>query len=355
MSDQIRVAIVGAGIGREHLEGYLELPERYVVKAMCDLDQVRAAEVVGEKPIELVSNLDSVLADASIDLVDICLPPHLHLSSVLAALSAKKHVVCEKPLVTSLADVNQIMKASREANRSVFPVFQYRYGQAMSQLQALISSGLAGQPLVASLETHWHRDEEYYAVDWRGTWAGEKGGAVLGHAIHNHDLLTAVFGPVSQLSASTATRVNDIEVEDCAAIQFRMVNGALATSSISLGASGDTSRLRFCFSGLTAESATAPYSPMTGEWKFTARAPVQQAEVDAIVAGVNPVKSGFTAYLDAIADALHHKAGREITLDDGRQSIELVTAVYKSNATNRSVSLPLGEDDPYYKSWLPGC
>ncbi len=358
MSQRITVAIVGAGIGREHLTGYLALPERFEVKVLCDLDQDRAAEVIAAEPavfepIAVESELDKVLADDSIDLVDVCLPPHLHLPTVLAVLAAGKHVVCEKPLVTSLADVEKVAKAAAAAGRSVFPVFQYRYGLAMSQLQALIAAGLAGKPLTASMETHWHRDSEYYAVPWRGTWAGEQGGAVLGHAIHNHDLLSTIFGPVAELAASTETRVNDIEVEDCAAIVFRMASGAVVTSSITLGASTDTSRLRFCFSGLTAESGSTPYSPMTDTWTFSAREPVKQEDVDAVVAQVQAVKTGFAAFLDALADSLQGKAGREVTLEDGRRSIELVSAIYKSNADSRFVRLPLAAQDPFYQNWIP--
>jgi predicted dehydrogenase len=59
-----------------------------------------------------------------------------------------------------------------------------------SKLKALIKSGLAGKPLVASLETHWNRGKEYYSKAWRGTWKGEQGGAILSHSIHIHDLIT---------------------------------------------------------------------------------------------------------------------------------------------------------------------
>ena len=57
------------------------------------------------------------------------------------------------------------------------------------ELKALIKSGLTGKPLVASLETHWNRGEEYYSKGWRGTWKGEQGGAILSHSIHIHDLM----------------------------------------------------------------------------------------------------------------------------------------------------------------------
>lgn len=349
----ITVAIIGAGIGREHLDGYLTLPGQFRVKTLCDIDESRAREVIASNDILSATDFQQVLADNEIDLVDICLPPHMHLQSVLDVLDAGKHVVCEKPLVTSLEEVDQIIAASQSANKQVFPVFQYRYGLAMAQLHALIDAGLAGSAYSASLETHWSRDEEYYAVPWRGTWDGERGGAVLGHAIHNHDLLTTIFGPIAQLSAFTTTRVNDIEVEDCAAISFQMLNGAVATSSITLGASADTSRLRFCFEKLTAQSGSAPYSPMTDCWTFSARNPEMQAEVDAVIATVSDVKSGFAGFFEAIGDALSGVSRREVTLDAGRRSIELVSAIYQSSHSGEIATLPLDKNSTSYKSWIP--
>lgn len=175
----------------------------------------------GDNSIAIHADSQAVLDDDSIDIIDVCLPPHLHFDVTLAGLKAGKHVICEKPLVRSVREVDVLIDAATEAQRQVFPVFQYRYGHGLHQLQALIHAGLAGKPYAASLETHWNRDSDYYAVAWRGTWTGESGGAVLGHAIHNHDLLTYVMGPIRSLSAITTTRVNPIEVEDCAAISLR--------------------------------------------------------------------------------------------------------------------------------------
>ena len=349
----IKVAIIGAGIGREHLQGYLQLPKNFHVKFLCDLDEARAKEVAGSQDIIVETDLGKVLDDEQLDLVDICLPPHLHLDAVLKSLAAGKHVICEKPLAASISEVDQIVLAAKKADRQVFPVFQYRYGLAMTQLQALQTAGLVGKPFVASLETHWNRGKDYYSVPWRGTWQGERGGAVLGHAIHNHDLLTTIFGPVGKLAARTATRVNDIEVEDCAAISFEMANGALATSSITLGASADTTRLRFCFEHLTAESDTSPYAPMTGSWRFTSRDPNRQVEVDAITGSVSEAKAGFAGYFHAVALALQGRPGKEVTLEQGRQSIELVTAIYQSSNSGESVTFPLPKNTSYYESWIP--
>ena len=298
-------------------------------------------------------DLAEVLEDPGIDLVDICLPPHLHFEVALAALDAGKHVVCEKPLVRSVAEADALIEASARTGRQVFPVFQYRYGRGFEQLRALQRAGLAGTAYAASLETHWNRDAAYYAVPWRGTWAGESGGAVLGHAIHNHDLLSFVLGPVSAVQAATATRVNPIEVEDCAAISFTMQSGALATSSITLGAGDDTTRLRFCFEGFTATSGTEPYAPGRGVWTFTARAPAEQARIDAVLAALEPSHEGYAGFFEAVALALDGDTDRVVTLADGRRSIELVTAVYHAARTGTRVPLPLGGDHALYTGWQP--
>lgn len=350
----INVAIIGAGIGKEHLAGYRALPDLFTVKALCDLNLDRARLVAGDDTsIALYEHSKAVLDDPSIDLIDICLPPHLHFDGALAALEAGKHVVCEKPLVRSVREVDLLIDAAARTQRQIFPVFQYRYGNGLQQLQALLHADLAGKAYTASQETHWNRDSEYYAVSWRGTWEGESGGAVLGHAIHNHDLLTYVLGPIASLSAITATRVNPIEVEDCAAISFEMESGALATSSITLGAGNDTSRLRFCFEGFTATSGTEPYAPGEGEWTFIAREPTKQAQIDAVLASLSPEHQGYAGFFEAIASALDGHPGREVTLADARRSIELVTAVYQAARTGKRVALPLGKEAALYAGWQP--
>jgi predicted dehydrogenase len=353
MPEPWRVAVLGAGIGSAHVAAYRQLPERYRVHAICDRDAERAAPLAAQAGCPVVAEIDAVLADPAVDIVDICLPPHLHLSVSLAALAAGKRVICEKPLTGSLADADCIAASVASTGLQVFPVFQYRYGSGAAQLRALIDAGLAGKPLVGTLETHWNRPASYYEVDWRGTWAGEQGGAILGHAIHLHDWLSLALGPVASVFAEVGTRVNAIEVEDCAALAIRMASGALVTSSVTLGAADDTSRLRLCFEGFTAESGTLPYAPAEGVWRFTARAPHDQAAIDRVLAALPPARAGFVGLFEAVADALAGNPGREVTLADGRRSLEFVTAVYASARFGRRELLPLPAEHPLYASWHP--
>lgn len=353
MTGHINVAIVGLGIGAQHLRAYRALTDSYRVRTLCDRDVDRAkAAAEGDQTVAFETEIDRVTGDPAIDLVDVCLPPSMHYAVTRQALEAGKHVVCEKPLVGSLREVDELDALASARGRILSPVFQYRYGPGLAAVKALIASGVGGTPYVASLETHWNRGAGYYDNPWRGTWAGENGGAVLGHAIHSHDLLCYVFGPVARLSALAATRVNQIETEDCAVIQFAMANGALATSSVTLGAANDTSRLRFCFEGFTAESGSQPYTPAEDRWQFIARDPSRQDEIDRIVAGAASASPGFVGFFASLADAINGAPGHEVTVQDGRRSIELVTAIYHAVRSRQAVDLPLGKDSLAYDGWM---
>jgi predicted dehydrogenase len=348
------VSIVGAGIGAQHMAGYAALPGRFRVKNICELNEARGRALADQYlGVDVTHDLAAVLGDPEIGIVDICLPPHLHFRTCMDALDAGKKVVCEKPLVSSLREADLLAEKVRETGGFLSPVFQYRYGLGAAQLHALIDAGLAGKCYAGTLETHWDRPASYYEIDWRGTWAGEQGGAILGHAIHIHDLLPAFLGPVARVFADVATRVNDIEVEDCAALSIRMQSGALITSSVTLGAAENISRMRLMFEGFTVESDHAPYSLAEKGWRFVARAPRMQKEIDEVLAGVSEVPNGYAGMFAALADALDGNGGREVTLNAGRQSLEFVTAVYASARSNLPVDLPIGSDHPMYGSWLP--
>ena len=355
--NKYQVAIIGTNIGAKHYEDFQKVSDKFNVHTICGLTKESINNIMPPNSnIKVSLNFEDVLKIKEIDIIDICLPPHLHFSACKKSLEAGKHVICEKPLVSNLKEVDELQKISKETGKTIFPVFQYRYGPGFSKLKAIINSGLAGKPLVASLETHWNRGKEYYSKAWRGTWEGEQGGAILSHSIHIHDLISMVFGPVSNVFAKLTTRVNDIEVEDCAALSIEMGNGALVTSSITLGAAEDVSRIKICFNNLTVESGGSPdkpYNPADDEWKFLAREPVTQNQVNNILSKVELTKSWYAGMFDEIAKKLDGDISDEVTLLNARQSLEFVTAVYNSSREGKNIYLPIKKDNPLYNSWLP--
>lgn len=347
------VAIIGCGIGRLHMiEGYLPHPDKFRVKTICDLNVERLNEFGNEFGIEgRTTSFEAVLADETIDIIDICTPPGIHLEQVIAALAAGKHVICEKPLTGSLAGVDKIIEAERHARGVLMPIFQYRYGDGIEKAKRIIEAGIAGKPYVGSVETFWLRKPEYYSVPWRGKWATELGGVLVTHALHLHDMLLHLLGPVSKVFGRVATRVNDIEVEDCASASLLMQSGAFVSLSCTLGSQEQISRLRLHFENVTFESSHEPYTPGKDPWKIIAANEAVQAEIDAVVGNWQPVSPRFTTQMAHFHAHLAGGAPLPVTTKDARRALELVTAIYQSADSGREISLPIGPDSPKYADW----
>ena len=354
VGERLRVAVVGAGIGRSHVRAYSALPERFEVLAMCDIDAERARSVAEEHGIpRVVTDLAELLAMDELDVIDLCTPPHLHFEQIVQVIGTHKHAICEKPLVSSLREVDELIRLEASSGRRVMPIFQYRFGHGIQKLKLLIERGIAGTAYLATAETAWRRRPEYYAVPWRGKWATERGGALLSHAIHNHDLVCYVVGPPRRVFAYTTTRVNAIEVEDCAAVALEMADGSAAALGVTLGSAEEISRHRFSFSGLVAESNTRPYTNSGEPWTFVGDSPEVTQRIEATLREFRPLPEHYAGQFYRFYDALREGTELPVTLTDARLSIELITAMYYSSETRQSVTLPIGAEHPRYASWLP--
>lgn len=354
MTRRLRVGVVGSGIGASHIEGYRALPDLYEVTTLCDIDADRGAAVAAKYAIPAtVAALDDLLA-RDLDIVDVCTPSGLHQAQALAALAAGFHTVVEKPVAKSLAEADVLAAAEAASGRRLSPIFQYRFGHGIQKLHHLRAKGFAASPSVATAETHWWRSTPYYeAARWRGTFAGELGGCLTTHAIHIHDLLCEVLGPVASVHARASNRQNRNETEDMAVLSLAFANGAFATSSVTLGSRQETSRLRFCFRDLVAESGLSPYNPGHDPWTFPDDDPEAAARIAAALEDFEPLPERFPGQFLRLHAALTGDAALPVTLADARRSIELLTAAYWSAATGEPVTLPLPPDHPYYAGWIP--
>ena len=95
MSKSKTVAVIGCGIGRNHIaEGYARLRDQFDLQVICDLSQERLTAVGDEFSVpRRTTSFDEVLAMGNIYIVDICTPPTLHFPQVMAALAAGKQVI----------------------------------------------------------------------------------------------------------------------------------------------------------------------------------------------------------------------------------------------------------------------
>ena len=351
----LRVAVVGCGVGRNHVaQGYLRHPDKFLVQALCDVDEARLAAVGREfSTPRRTRSFDDILRMDDVDIVDICTPARLHFEQILSALSAGKEVMCEKPLVGTLAEIDQVIAAEKAVAGRVMPVFQYRFGNGVQRARRIIELGIAGKPYLATVETAWKRTAKYYETPWRGRRETERGGVLLMHAIHAHDLMTWLMGPVASVFGRTATRVNPVEVEDCAIASLVMRSGALVSLAATLGSHREISRMRLCFEHVTLESSYAPYSLGDDPWEIAAASPEAEMRIAGALSGHRAVPSRYEGQFAAYHRALTTGAALPVTLADARSSLELASALYHSAATKTEVTLPIAADHPAYTGWLP--
>ena len=347
------VAVVGLGIGQMHVWSWRRMKDRFTVVAVADLDDTRAQEAA-QRTGAAVGTFEEILERDDVAIVDLCTPPSLHLDQIIGALAAGKHVVCEKPLVASLADCDRLAEAEAASTGRLMPIFQYRFGNGLQKVKALVDAGVAGAASTSTVEVAWRRRPDYYAVPWRGRWETELGGVLLSQAVHALDMLTFIAGPPTRVFARVATRINDIEVEDCAAISLELADGSLATVSATLGSDQEITRHRFHFAHLSAESGTSAYENSADPWDIHPDDETAAAAMAPVLDGWVDRPEGWWGQFERFADWLDGTTpDLPVTLADARASIELITALYDSARRHTDVPLPLTPDHPLYEGWLP--
>lgn len=356
---RLNAAIIGCGwVADWHVrDGVAQIPEHFSVVLCCDIDAKKAGEFAQRYNVpEQSQRYNDVLKRPDIDVVVLCTPPSLHYDMIIAALAAGKHVVCEKPLTSSIELADKIIAAEQKYSARVMPIFQYRFGNGIAKIRHVIQSGLAGKHYVASIDTAKKRGPDYYAVEWRGKFATELGGVLVTQAIHIHDLVFWLLGPAQAVSAFKNTRVNPIEVEDCAVAAVRMADGSLCSMSTTLGSARQVTRMRFCFENVTFEKIgydDDSSKPGEDPWTIIPKTPDIGRAIEAKMAEVAPQKSWFARQYELFHDALSSGGTFPVTLADARASLELITACYHSSDTGTAVQLPIGPDHPKYVGWVP--
>jgi predicted dehydrogenase len=252
---KLRVGIVGGGfMGRVHGRSALVAGADVVGAVGSTPSRAEvAAEATGAE--RGFATLDELLA-ADIDVVHICTPNNTHLPVTLKALEAGKHVICEKPLATSVQDAAGLQAAAVEAGLVGAVPFVYRYHPMVRELRTRIAEGEAGviTSLHGSYLQDWlaGEDDQNWRVD------DEAGGASRTFAdIGSHwcDLTEFVTGDrISSISAQLRTIRSEragvqVRTEDLATAQFRTESGVVGTLVVSQVAAGRKNRLYLEVSG----------------------------------------------------------------------------------------------------------
>ncbi|MFD8496700.1 Gfo/Idh/MocA family protein [Amycolatopsis sp. NPDC059657] len=346
-----RVAIVGTGaIAEAHMTALRAAGDRVILVAVVDVDMDRASAFAAKWGVPRSYASTRALLDREIlDVVHLCTPPRHHTPIALECLAAGVTVFVEKPPSLSLAEMDELIEAERASTGHVATVFQHRFGPAAVRLRRLAADGRLGRPLLASCATLWYRDDDYFAVPWRGTWDSEGGGPTMGHGIHQFDLMLSILGPWREIRALAARRARDVQTEDVSMAVVTFASGAVATVVNSVVSPRETSMLRFDYEYATVEvehlygytDADWSVHPVAGHGDLLSLWDEEKSDL----------VSGHGCQIEALYDAVDRDEVPPVGLADARNTMEFVAALYASAFTAKPVSS--GEiipGDPFYKS-----
>ncbi|WP_432196122.1 Gfo/Idh/MocA family protein [Streptomyces sp. bgisy027] len=359
---RVRVAVIGTGaIARDsHVPALAVLAEEGETElvAAVDIDaaSVESFSAVAGGDLHGYTDLDRMLQEQLPDLVVICTPPTLHRDQTVAALRAGAWVWCEKPPVPSLADFDAVeAEEGRDGGPYASIVFQHRFGSGARHVRRLLAERAVGRPLVAHCQTTWYRDAAYYAVPWRGRWGTEGGGPAMGHGIHQMDLLLDLLGPWSEVRAMAGRLVHDVETEDVSTALVRFANGAMATVVNSVLSPDEVSRIRIDCERATVE-LTHLYGHRNADWRITPARDVPAAESATWQDFGTDVPSSHLEQLRELVASMRAGQRPRSSGADGRTSLELIAALYKSAFTDATVRAgEIGPGDPFHSAMHGGA
>lgn len=348
----LRVMIIGCGgIAPAHIEGYLAFPGDAVVTVLADGNLERAKRLIeryGLSQAKAVADYRACLHE--VDVVSVCTPPSLHEQMAVDALEAGCHVLLEKPMAPSLAACDHILRAAQQSGRQLSVVVQSRYISSIRNAIDMVRGGAYGRALFTQINSLWHRGQHYYDLSWRGRWTVEGGGCTLNHSIHHIDLLLWAKGLPATVR-STMHNLNHLnsEEEDCSLSTLVYPDGTVAQVNSMLVAHGEKQTFTF---QMEKAGIAIPFEPMASVSRPngfpTDDEAMRQCLQEDFDARARLEHENHTGQVQNFLGTILRGETLAATGLDGRNCIELITAIYKSAVTGETVSLPIAANDLFY-------
>lgn len=348
----LRIAIVGTGnISHAHIGAYLTFPERCKIVALVDILPEKARKVKEQYHLDcdVYDDHEKLLPRTDIDLVDVCTPPYVHAQISINAMRSGKHVICEKPMAASLEECDAMLRARDESGKILSIIAQNRFREPIRNVKALLDSGLAGPVRHAQIDSFWWRGHCYYDLWWRGTWEKEGGGCTLNHAVHHIDMLGWMLGMPQRVTTVLANTAHDnAEIEDLS-VSILRYPGMLAQVTASVVHHGEEQKLIFQCEKAKIAAPFSVYASLSKPNGFPERNEALEAQIAEYAKSLPPILyEGHPGQIENVLSAIEQNGQPAITGEDGRRTIELITAMYYSGSTGKTVDLPLTADCPFY-------
>jgi predicted dehydrogenase len=358
-----KVGIVGLGkVAHLHAQALSEIKNAEFT-AGCSRSMAKALEFCRSYEADPFDNLAQMVKEMELDLVIICTPHPNHLVPTVEALQAGAHVLVEKPLASTLQDCDAMIKAARKAERKLGVISQRRWYPPVLRVKKAIDEGKIGKPVLGTVNMLGWRDEDYYNSDaWRGTWEQEGGGVMVNQAPHQLDLFCWLMGPIDEVYGHWANLNHPyIEVEDTALAIIKFKSGAMGNlivsnsqkpgiygkvqihgeNGASVGAQTEGGAMFIAGMAPITEPPLNDLWTIPGEEKLLEKFTQEDEE---LFEKVDPMVYFIRLQIEEYLDAL--EKGREplVNGEEGRKTVELFTAIYRSTRDNQPVKFPLSPE-----------
>jgi predicted dehydrogenase len=329
----VRIGLLGAGtIARQHALAYRRAG--CPVAAVADVDGARGRALVDELGGEYAVEWSDVLGRSDVEAVSVCLPHALHAAAVIAAAAAGKHVLCEKPIATSLADADRMIAACRAADVTLMIGHTHRFRPEHIRAKELLDAGAIGSVLQARDVIFAGRDE-LTSLGWRGSLAAAGGGVFIDNGVHAADRLRWWADDAVAWVAARTGRAHDlIEGEDHGVALLAFRGGLTATVEQALAAPRAAGE---CYALFLGSEGALRVDTWQGLRIARRGRPWEDVPLpdEALTAG-----AGFEAEIAEFVSAVRERRRPSVTGEDGRAALEIVMAIYASAAGDRPVALP---------------
>ena len=357
---KLRTGLIGCGkVGHFHAHALKNIPESEFT-AVCSRNINKARLFAEQYGVKAYSDPEEMIADSGIQSVSICTPHPAHAEAAVKAARAGAHVLVEKPLASSLEDCNAMIEAAEENHVVLGTMCQRRFYSPCQRIKKAIDDGKIGKPVLGTVNMLGWRDEAYYQSDsWRGTWKGEGGGVLVNQAPHQLDLLQWYMGPIDELYGYWSNLNHPyIEVEDTAIAVIKFKNGGIGNivvsnsmnpalygkvhihgeNGASVGVQTDGGAM--FIAGMT--GITEP--PVNDLWTVKGEEnmlDVWRKEDSDFFNRIDPTMYYHERQIEDFLKSVMNGTKPLIDGVEGKKTVEIFTAIYRSNRDRAPVKFPL--------------
>jgi len=339
-----KFGVIGAGsIARMRHLPELQDNSYAEIAAVCDRNQTRAEEMTDIYGGKAFSDYKELIAMKDLDAVIVCATNTTHAEMTIAALQAGKHVMCEKPMATTLEDARAMIDVSEQTGKFLMITHNLRLAPACIKAREILQSGKLGKVLTFQT-TFGHPGSEFWAIDGGDTWFYKKkitAFGVMGDlGIHKIDLVHWLLDQDYTEAVAMAGTLNKrnskgelIDVEDNAICLLKTSGGILGTVSVSWTyQKEDNSTTFYCEKGVLRIYAhpeyqlIVDYSNDEGEYHKVGEVPTN----------IKQIKSGI---VDLFVNSLVTNRRPEISGEEGYKALNTVLACFEAIETKKVVSI----------------